>query len=530
MRIGVNCFLLQAHIGGLKQYFINLFDWLLQNDSDNTYVLFHFAHNSAELERLKSARWRDDAVLLTDQSEIAEHVAGLDLYFCPFGVLWPRSLPVPTVVTLVDIQEVFYPQFFTPGDLFSRALYFPASTRAADRVVTISEFSKSTIAEHHHLDPGKIVVAYLCADAAYLESGGDTSQVELPFSRFVFFPANRWPHKNHDVLLRALRILSAHGETVPAVFTGFDMPNGYPLLDKAREYGVSDLIFAPGYVNVAQMAWLFRSAEMLVFPSLFEGFGMPPVEAMASGCPVVASTSTCLPEICGDAAEYFDPLSAEALADAISTVWKNRLKRDTLIERGRIRARTFSAERMSQAHLRAFREAVEAFSWSRYWWQRLAYQPYHLARTHARRALHRFDAVSAENSACRIGFSRGWSFVEQSGSDWLRWSSGEGCLLASARGPLRMRVEGQLASLQRPNEVRVSVNGRAVWEQAIDGEFCFKDFAVSIDLAAGKNVLEFVSKRPGIVASPNDSRRLAIAVRNLRFLNEDNTVRFRLDQ
>ena len=84
MRIGVNCFLLQAHIGGLKQYFVNLFEWLLENDRGNTYVFFHFPHNASELAKLKSTRWKEAAILLQDQSEILKYLNQLDVYFCPF--------------------------------------------------------------------------------------------------------------------------------------------------------------------------------------------------------------------------------------------------------------------------------------------------------------------------------------------------------------------------------------------------------------------------------------------------------------
>ncbi|MGH7340008.1 MAG: hypothetical protein ACREKH_05910, partial [Candidatus Rokuibacteriota bacterium] len=105
MRIGVNCYLLQPHIGGLKQYFITLFRELLAHDGDNEYVFFWYRQNAAELERLGTDRWRRQAVLLEDQHDVLAHLDRIDLYFCPFSALYPRPFPLPTVMTLVDIQE-----------------------------------------------------------------------------------------------------------------------------------------------------------------------------------------------------------------------------------------------------------------------------------------------------------------------------------------------------------------------------------------------------------------------------------------
>ena len=110
----MNCFLLRAHIGGLKQYFLTLFNELLQHDAENEYVFFWFAHNEEEPNRLETERWKVNAILLRDQSEIAEYRHRMDLYFCPFGALYPRPLPLPTVVMLADIQEVFYPVSLRP--------------------------------------------------------------------------------------------------------------------------------------------------------------------------------------------------------------------------------------------------------------------------------------------------------------------------------------------------------------------------------------------------------------------------------
>jgi glycosyltransferase involved in cell wall biosynthesis len=379
MRIGVNCFPLRANIGGLKQYFITLFDWLLENDRDNEYVFFYSQHNLEELEKLRSDRWRSQSKLLSTQEEIENHLRGVDVYFCPFNSVWPRPAQLPSVVTLTDIQEVYYQHFFRKEDLYDRAWHYPSSTRAADRVVTISQFSKNSIARHHRLRSSKIIVAHLCADPSYFDSAAIAIPPNdpLPFDRYLFYPANRWAHKNHDTLLKALKLLKGSGENANVVFTGFDIRGGYPVQEKAIEYGVAECVHMAGYVTVPQMAYLYQSAEMLVFPSLFEGFGMPPVEAMAAGCPAAVSTSSCLPEVCGDAAEYFDPNDAEEIARAICRIRKDPKRRADLITRGRKRAKDFSVESMAQAHIRAFQEAAASYSDLRSRWHKRIYQPYH---------------------------------------------------------------------------------------------------------------------------------------------------------
>jgi glycosyltransferase involved in cell wall biosynthesis len=380
MRIGVNCFALRADIGGIKQYFFDLFHELLANDSQNEYVFFHFSHNAEELTHLTNTRWQTDAILLKDQLEVKQHLDKIDLYFCPFGALWPRPLPIPTVVTLVDIQEVFYPQFFTSLDLFNREYHFSGSTRMADQVITISHFSKKTLVEHHRISLQKVTVAYLCADKRYYRAAevARPPQCLLPKGDFIIYPANFWRHKNHDALLRALRWLKTEkGLKIDAVFTGYDVPNGYSLAQKVSEYELDEQVYLAGYVAVEEMAYLYSKAKMLIFPSLFEGFGIPLVEAMAAGCPVVAANATSLPEIGAEAVEYFDPMFPESIGLAIEKVWRDANLRWQLIERGKRRALDFSATKLAQTHLAAFKEAARVFSPVRYAWNYWVYRPYH---------------------------------------------------------------------------------------------------------------------------------------------------------
>ncbi len=386
MRIGVNCFLLQAHIGGLKQYFLTLFGELLEKDTDNEYIFFWFPHNADELAKLCSDRWKECAIILRDQREVEMHLDKIDLYFCPFGALYPSPLTIPTVVMLVDIQEVFYPEFFTLEDRYNRDLYYSSSTHMADRVITISEFSKQTLLQYHHLSDDKVIVAYLNADERYYRSAEIAQPLEQPLPKdFIFYPANFWKHKNHDLLLQALRMMrDEQNLTIDVVFTGFEQSNGYPLLEKVQEYGLESQVHTLGYITAEQVAYLYRHARMLVFPSLFEGFGIPLVEAMAVGCPVVAANDTSIPEVVGDAAELFDPTSVSNMAEIITKVWYNDILRKEMIRKGKCQAQEFSVTRTAQAHKLAFSQAAQAYSYPRYLWNRWVYRYYHRARVELR--------------------------------------------------------------------------------------------------------------------------------------------------
>lgn len=519
MRIGVNCFMLMPHVGGLKQYFSNLFDYLLEDDPDNVYVFFHFSQNKEELSQLRSTRWRQNASYLEQQEDISKHFHEIDLYFCPFGFLWPRPAPIPTVVTLVDIQEVSLPQFFSSADRLDRAYHFPGSTRAADRVVTISQFSKDSICRAHAIPEHKVVVSHLCADERYFQAERIARAPEppIPFDRYLFYPANRWLHKNHDGLLRAMRILKDRGLDVNAVFTGYDVPGaGYPLVKKAREYGLESQVHVAGYVPVDSMAYLYRNARMLLFPSLYEGFGIPATEAMAAGCPMAVSDRTSLPEICEDAAVYFDPTSGPSIAKAIRQLWHDGPTRDTFVERGRRRAIDFSAERMGDAHRRAFREARETYSPLRYRWHRHVYQRYHWYNVHLRH----WASVRLQNGVppgvCSVLFSGGWHHREHSGTHSFRWTNGNSRLVLHAPREMKLVVTAEVASAVLPNTIDVVWDRKVVGRWTVDGDGpMFRSVApVSLTLRPGRNVLTFVSSKPP-VSSASDPRKLAVAFQDL---------------
>lgn len=386
MRIGVNCFLLQKTIGGLRQYFHTLFRELLTADKENSYIFFYFEHNIEEMGVIGNERWKEEAVLLKDQGEVINHLQKIDLYFCPFGALWPRPVPIPSVVTLVDIQEKYYPQFFTKQDLWSREYHFDGSTKAADQVITISEFSKNSIAYHHQISKHKIHVVHLAVDECFYGSFRDEQvNLELP-EHFIFYPANRWPHKNHDNLLRALAILkNKYRLTVSCVLTGFDCENGYPLGKKIDEYGLNGQVKILGYGTKNEIKHIYKKADMLCFPSLFEGFGLPLLEAMAVGCPVVCSGETSIPEVVGDAALLFDPRNPDEMAKKIHQVWTSAELQKTLAKKGKEQAKKFSVRNLATRHLEVFRLAAKSYRKRRYMYYKYVYEPSHTLRMYAKR-------------------------------------------------------------------------------------------------------------------------------------------------
>ena len=166
---------------------------------------------------------------------------------------------------------------------------------------------------------------------------------------------------------------------IKAVFTGHDVPNSYPLLQKAVEYGVDKQVFFLGFVPVEDLVYLYSKAKLMVFPSMFEGFGIPLIEAMAVGCPVIASNVTSLTEVGDGAVEFFDPSSPKHIGKAIETIWHDPHRREELINRGAKRAQDFSLEQIAQTHLEAFQKAAESFSMFKYLWTSWAYQHYHRA-------------------------------------------------------------------------------------------------------------------------------------------------------
>ena len=371
LNIGLNLYMLQPHVGGIANYAQTLLrEWHACYPED-TLVPFTFDHNEELMSELPPSVRRAE-IRVKVQEQILCHAGSLDVYFCPFGGLYPRPFPRPSVVTIVDMQERFFPEFFTEQELRNRLYHFDGSLNSADMVATISNFSRQSMLDILDAPPGKVRAIHLCPDALPAED----RRPELPQNwpaDFAFYPAQDWPHKNHARLLEALSLLkNREGRRIPCVFTG-GWQQGGRVEGLMKDKGLQGQAIHLGRVSRPELAWLYRHARLLVFPSLFEGFGIPIVEAMRSGLPIVCSGSSSLPEVAGDAAVYCDSTNAESIARILLRAWDSPSLREELQAAGKRRASLFSEENLVREHRLLFREAIRRFTWRgllQRWWER----------------------------------------------------------------------------------------------------------------------------------------------------------------
>lgn len=283
---------------------------------------------------------------------------GVDLMHYAGGTV-PVGSRVPSVLTLHDIQPFDLPENFHPVKRAYLHRMVPRAVREARMVIVPCEFVREGVLERFDVDPERLVivpwgVSPLQVSEPQVQAA--RARYELP-ERWFIYPAITYPHKNHITLVRAFAKLAATHPDVMLVLTG-RMANGETALrDEIRRLGVAGRIRRTGRISRNDLLGLLAGAVGMPFPSRYEGFGLPVLEAMAASTPVIASNVTALPEAVGDAGFLLDPDDSDAWCDAMSTLLTNGM-RDDLIAAGRARARELSWENTAAGTIEVHRKVL----------------------------------------------------------------------------------------------------------------------------------------------------------------------------
>jgi glycosyltransferase involved in cell wall biosynthesis len=264
------------------------------------------------------------------------------------------------VLTVHDLQYLYYPEYFTTTKLNYLKLMVPRSCEAARLVLTPSEYTRRTVIERLNIDPSIVIV--VPHGISPRERGHHDHDVRERYEiagDFWLYPAITYPHKNHLVLIEAFaKVLKAHPDTT-LVLTGAKGSMEVRIASEIKQLGIEDRVRRLGYIKADDLDALYDEAIAMTFPSRFEGFGAPILEAMSRGCPVIAADATAVPEVVGDAGYLVSPDNADQWAWAMTEVLTNEEARQRAIKLGLERAKEFSWTHSADILEDSYRHALE---------------------------------------------------------------------------------------------------------------------------------------------------------------------------
>lgn len=287
----------------------------------------------------------------------------VDVLFSPanFGapLLGTRT---PQVITVHDLQHLRFKSNFSLAQRLFRSIMFRLSFMSAKHVISISEFTRKDILQSYGVSPDKVSVVLEGVDHKFQPSTHLLTEVRERFdlgTRFFYYPAAMAAHKNHLRLLDAFSMVKDRvGADLQLVFTGAKTALYESVEQRVHDLGLDHSVKHLGFVNREEVFALMTLASALLFPSDFEGFGLPLLEAMHCGTPVIASDQASIPEVTGDAAILLNPRDTEGWARAMQEILENQVLRAQLVERGYTNVGRFSWERCADQTLEVFRKCM----------------------------------------------------------------------------------------------------------------------------------------------------------------------------
>ncbi len=374
MRIGVNAlFLVNGKGGGIETYLRGLLSALAAIDRDNEYIIFTnkdcrgsftLTDNFSEHE-CKVAATNRPAKILWEQTLFPSIInrAGIDLLFSPANIA-PSRHRMPSVATIHDMIPFERPECFSSIELTALKKLFTSTITSSDRIISGSEHAKSALLERFDIEEERVVTVYHGVDPRFRNDSSYKEKGLRLFGEGIKAPyilaiASDKPYKNLDGLLRAYKILKER-ETVSErlVIAGNPGVLKEGLVSLIDDLGLTGSVSLPGFVSDEELVYLYSGASVFVFPSFFEGFGLPVLESYACGTPVAASNAASIPEAVGDAGLIFDPNDTADIAGKVLTLLRDGKVRDDMIRRGLKRAGVMTWERAAAGTLAVFNDAV----------------------------------------------------------------------------------------------------------------------------------------------------------------------------
>jgi glycosyltransferase involved in cell wall biosynthesis len=366
MIIGVEGRTLQGERYGVARYLVNLLRHMVEIEEENRYIVYlsgpiePLGFSSPALEfrvlgRAPSITWRHLRLPLAMRHD------RVDLHFSPSYFL-PLVKVCPSVVVVHDITFKVHPEWFIKDRRFRFDQLFWREVKRAEGIITVSEHSKGDIVRILGVEPSRVTVIPEAADEYFRPVKDEDRLVEVRnrygLSRgFLFTAGAIHTRRNLERLIQASAEASRRLDSeLELLILGMPAPFSPPvdIAGTARRCGMEDRIVQVDFVSDSDLLLLYNACGLFVYPSLYEGFGLPVIEAMACGTPVACSNVTSLPEVAGDAVVYFDPTKVEEIADAIVRIVSDGAFQEELREAGMARASSFSWRRAAQETLEVF--------------------------------------------------------------------------------------------------------------------------------------------------------------------------------
>lgn len=367
MRIGINAlYLLPGKVGGSETYIRNLAKWLSRIDRNNTYFIFINRESAGIFDKIAPGftvitcplqATNRPVRILWEQLMLPFYLRRYKIdVLLSAGETAPFFCPTTSILVIYDLFHVYHPKEFSRFHLFFLRMIKYRSARTADGIITISGKSKSDIIQYFKMQPEKIAVAYLAVNHEEFHPADSRDLIsvrtkyDLP-ERYILYTAALLPHKNHERLLKAFKKIKGLSPERKLVFTGAWEAGHDTVSDMISALGLQQDVIMLGWLPFGDIPLVYRNAELFIYPSLHEGFGLPLLEAMASGVPVICSRIEPLTEVAGDATFFVDPYDHLDIAQGMSTVLNDTALRARLIEKGLRRAKEFTWEATALATL-----------------------------------------------------------------------------------------------------------------------------------------------------------------------------------